>query len=42
VVRWSEFLAENPKVPGLIPEVLQDFLSSSGSAAGSTQPREDK
>jgi hypothetical protein len=32
VVRWSEFLAANPDIP--------DFLRSSGSGMGSTEPRE--
>jgi hypothetical protein len=37
VVWWSEFLATDPEVPGALP----DFLRSSGSGTGSTQPHED-
>jgi hypothetical protein len=40
VVYWSEFLATDPEVRVRFP-VLPDFLSSSGSGTGSTQPRED-
>jgi hypothetical protein len=39
VVEWSEFLATDPEVRVRFP-VLPDFLRSSGSATGSTQPRE--
>jgi hypothetical protein len=39
VVKWSEFLATDPEVPVRFPE-LPDFLRSSGSGTGSTQPRE--
>jgi hypothetical protein len=35
VVLWSEFLATDPEDPA-----LPDFLRSSGSGTGSTQPRE--
>jgi hypothetical protein len=37
VVYWSDLLAADPEVPGSIPALL-DFLSSSGSRMGSTQP----
>jgi hypothetical protein len=37
VVWWSDCLATNAEVPGSIP-ALPDFLSSSGSGTGSTQP----
>jgi hypothetical protein len=40
VIYWSEFLATDPEVSGSIP-ALRDFLRSSGSGTGSTQPRED-
>jgi hypothetical protein len=40
VFSWSEFLATDQEVPGSIP-ALPDFLRSSGSGTGSTQPRED-
>jgi hypothetical protein len=36
VVKWSEFLATDPEVPGSIPGA-----TSSGFGTGSTQPRED-
>ena len=39
MVLWSEFLATDTEVSGSIPG-LPDFLSSSGSGTGSTQPRE--
>jgi hypothetical protein len=39
VVWWSEFLATDPEVPGSFP-ALPDFLRSSGSGTGFTQPRE--
>jgi hypothetical protein len=39
VVYWSEFLATDPEVWVGFPE-LPDFLRSSGSGKGSTQPRE--
>jgi hypothetical protein len=38
VVQWSEFLATDAEVRGYIPS-LPDFLRSSGSGMGSTQPR---
>jgi hypothetical protein len=41
VVLWSDFLAADPGILGSIPG-LPDFLSSSVSGTGSTQPREDK
>jgi hypothetical protein len=41
VVQWSEFLATDLEVRFLSP-ALPDFLSSSGSGTGSTQPREYK
>jgi hypothetical protein len=37
VVWWSEFLAANPESRVRFP-ALPDFLSSSGSGTGSTQP----
>jgi hypothetical protein len=40
VVYWSEFLATDPEVRVRFP-ALPDFLRSSGSGTGSTQPRED-
>jgi hypothetical protein len=40
VVKWSEFLATDPKVPGSVPGATI-FMRSSGSGSGSTQPRED-
>jgi hypothetical protein len=40
VVEWSEFLATDPEVWVRFP-ALPDFLRSSGSGTGSTQPRED-
>jgi hypothetical protein len=39
VVEWSEFLATDPEVRVRLP-ALQNFLRSSGSGTGSTQPRE--
>jgi hypothetical protein len=36
---WSEFLATDPEVQVRFP-ALTDFLISSGSGKGSTQPRE--
>jgi hypothetical protein len=39
VVYWSLFLATDPEVRVRFPE-LPDFLRSSGSAMGSTQPCE--
>jgi hypothetical protein len=39
VVQLSEFLATDPEVRVLFP-ALPDFLRSSGSGTGSTQPRE--
>jgi hypothetical protein len=39
VVQWSEFLATDPEVRVPFP-ALQDFLRSSESGTGSTQPRE--
>jgi hypothetical protein len=36
---WSEFLATDPEVRVRVPE-LPDFLASSGSGTGSTQPCE--
>jgi hypothetical protein len=39
VVQWSEFLATDPEVRVRFPG-LPDFLRSSGSGTGSTQPRE--
>jgi hypothetical protein len=39
VVKWSEFLATNPEVRVQFP-ALPDFLRSSGSGTGSTQPHE--
>jgi hypothetical protein len=41
VVQWSEFLTDNLEVLGSVP-ALPNFLRSSGSGTGSTQPREDK
>ncbi|PNF30731.1 hypothetical protein B7P43_G06146 [Cryptotermes secundus] len=37
---WSEFLASDPEVRVRFP-ALQDFLRSSGSGTGSTQPHDD-
>jgi hypothetical protein len=37
--KWSEFLATDPEARVRFP-VLPDFLRSSGSETGSTQPRE--
>jgi hypothetical protein len=37
-IQWSEFLATDPKVRVRFP-TLPDFLRSSGSGMGSTQPR---
>jgi hypothetical protein len=39
VVWWSELLATDPEV-GVRFQALPDFLRSSGSGTGSTQPRE--
>jgi hypothetical protein len=39
VVWWSELLATDPEVLVRFPE-LPNFLRSSGSGTGSTQPRE--
>jgi hypothetical protein len=39
VVYWSEFLATDPEVRVRFP-ALPDFLRSSGSGTGSTQPHE--
>jgi hypothetical protein len=39
VVQWSEFLAVDPEVQVRYP-ALSDFLRSSRSGTGSTQPRE--
>jgi hypothetical protein len=39
VVRWSDFLATDPDVRVRFP-ALSDFLRSSRSETGSTQPRE--
>jgi hypothetical protein len=39
VVYWSEFLTTDPEARVRFPELL-DFLRSSGSGTGSTQPRE--
>jgi hypothetical protein len=39
VVLWSKFLATDPEVQVQFP-ALPDFLRSSGSGMGSTQPRE--
>jgi hypothetical protein len=38
VVEWPEFLATDPEVQVRFP-VLPNFLRSSGSGTGSTQPR---
>jgi hypothetical protein len=38
VVQWSEFLATDPEVRVRFP-ALPDFLRSSGSGTGPTQPR---
>jgi hypothetical protein len=38
-ITWSEFLATDPEVRFRFPE-LPDFLRSSGSETGSTQPRD--
>jgi hypothetical protein len=40
VVEWSEFLATDPEVPVRIL-ALPDFLRSSESGTGSTEPREN-
>jgi hypothetical protein len=37
--QWSEFLTTDPEVRVGFP-ALQDFIRSSGSRTGSTQPRE--
>jgi hypothetical protein len=39
VVKWSEFLATDPELRVPFP-ALPDFLGSSVSGTGSTQPRE--
>jgi hypothetical protein len=39
VVKWSDFLATDPEVRVRFP-ALADFLSSSGSGTGCTQPCE--
>jgi hypothetical protein len=39
VVLWSEFLTADPEVRVRFP-ALPDFLRSSGSGTGSTQPRD--
>jgi hypothetical protein len=39
VVSWSEFLATDPEVQVRF-QALPDFLRSSGSGTGSTQPHE--
>jgi hypothetical protein len=39
VVQWSEFLATDPEARVRFPALL-DFLRSSGSGTGSTQPRD--
>jgi hypothetical protein len=39
VVKWSEFLATDPELRVRFP-TLPDFLRSSGSGMGTTQPRE--
>jgi hypothetical protein len=39
VVKWSQFLATDAEIRVRFPE-LPDFLKSSGSGTGSTQPRE--
>jgi hypothetical protein len=39
VVQWSEFLATDPEARVRFP-AIPDFLTSSGSGTGSTQPRE--
>jgi hypothetical protein len=39
VVWWPEYLATDPEVRVRFP-ALQDFLRSSGSGTGSSQPRE--
>jgi hypothetical protein len=39
IIFWSEFLATDPEVRVRFP-ALPDFLRSSGSGTGSTQPRE--
>jgi hypothetical protein len=39
VVQWSEFLATDPEVRDRFP-ALSDFLGSSGSGTGSTEPCE--
>jgi hypothetical protein len=39
VVKWSEFLATDPEARVRFP-TLPDYLRSSGSGTGSTQPRE--
>jgi hypothetical protein len=40
VVQWSELLATDSELRVRFP-TLPDFLRSSGSGTGSTQPRED-
>jgi hypothetical protein len=39
VEEWSELMATNPEVRVRFPE-LKNFLRSTGSGMGSTQPRE--
>jgi hypothetical protein len=39
ILPWSEFLATDPEVRVRFP-ALPDFLRSSGSGTGSTQPRD--
>jgi hypothetical protein len=39
VIKWTEFLATDPEVRVRF-RALPDFLRSSGSGTGSTQPRE--
>jgi hypothetical protein len=41
MVKWSEFLATDPEVHVRFP-ALPDFLRSSGSGTGFTQPNEYK
>jgi hypothetical protein len=40
VVKWSEFLAADLDVPGSIPGDTDDFLRSSESGTGYTEPHE--
>jgi hypothetical protein len=39
VVQWSQFLTTDPEVRVRF-QALPDFMTSSGSGTGSTQPRE--